>query len=823
MARLAYVVAPLLWATLGSGLAQASSTPIRTVIVFDNSGSMKKNDPGRMSEAAARLYFELARPGDEVALVAFDERAKVVIPIGHRPSRDEVAKAMDGLRFTGPTTNIGAALEAAAEALGDHTPAGRKDRVLLITDGQVDLGASRAEQVKGEVARIAGPLAVSFRERDTPIYTIAFTHEADRELLEKVAVKSGGLHRYIESPGALHKAFTEMFVLAGDAESLPVEGGEVTFDESIGSAHMVLSKNHPDDHNKLVAPDEGEVSADHPREGVEWTSAPSHDVVRLTKPQPGHWGIEQPEGVEGAVAIVGESDLQFVVRVGPTPATVQDPVHLEAELVENGQRVVAFSRLKDLKVEAKVKDPSGHERTVELTAAEKERGLFVGEVENEAPGEYGVVVTIAGENLARERRVAYRVLPPCFSASFDAKTNEIAVEQGEVCPRYTAIEAAAIRKIKGQKSSRVELKADAHGGFGGKVEPVAGDAPGVVVVELVGRTSDGYPVQYRLPELPLPAAPKLAGSLFQALLMYADGPLFLLAAVAFFLMWRKQRAAALALADDPHHGEAKAPTHDGHAEASAPAPSASAASAPAAGNKLVLLAPEDQELLGQVGIGTSEDLAQLKAHLDAARAELVRLGAVTKSFEESVETLLIKQAEVATSVGGLGGSEGLAPEVKARVDVVLAGMRTMDDLLIQGSDKGAEIDKGLRELEGKLALLADGKAFEWKPRRPEVTEINTLLLAKAETQTEADLTKLREDAKAAQASRQEAAKAVTELNHQLEERTLALESMTQAKEAMAAEKREVAAKLDKMTEEFNRLFAATQGSQAGGAEAKKAD
>jgi Mg-chelatase subunit ChlD len=347
VARSALLILISLWANVAS----ASPAATRTVIVFDNSGSMKKNDPGRLSDAAARLYFELARPGDEVALVAFDEKAKVMIPLGRRVNRDEVARALESLRFTGPTTNIGAALEAAAHVLGDETPAGRKDRVLLITDGQVDLGPARAEQVPGEVARISGPLAEQFRSRAAPVYTIAFTAEADRELLEKVAVKSGGLHRYIPSPSELHKAFTEMFVLAGDAESLPVEDGEVTIDESIGSAHMVLSKNHPDDHNKLVAPDEGEVSADHPRDGVEWTSAPSHDVVRLTRPQAGQWNIEQPEGVHGAVAIVGESDLQFVVRVGPTPATVQDPVHFEAELLEHGERVVAYARLKEVKVD----------------------------------------------------------------------------------------------------------------------------------------------------------------------------------------------------------------------------------------------------------------------------------------------------------------------------------------------------------------------------------------------------------------------------------------------------------------------------------------
>jgi Mg-chelatase subunit ChlD len=806
VARSALLILISLWANVAS----ASPAATRTVIVFDNSGSMKKNDPGRLSDAAARLYFELARPGDEVALVAFDEKAKVMIPLGRRVNRDEVARALESLRFTGPTTNIGAALEAAAHVLGDETPAGRKDRVLLITDGQVDLGPARAEQVPGEVTRISGPLAEQFRSRAAPVYTIAFTAEADRELLEKVAVKSGGLHRYIPSPSELHKAFTEMFVLAGDAESLPVEDGEVTIDESIGSAHMVLSKNHPDDHNKLVAPDEGEVSADHPRDGVEWTSAPSHDVVRLTRPQAGQWNIEQPEGVHGAVAIVGESDLQFVVRVGPTPATVQDPVHFEAELLEHGERVVAYARLKEVKVVARIKDPSGHNREIELQADPKEKGLFVAEVENEVVGEHAVVVTIAGPQVERERRVAYRVLGPCFSAAYDATQHQLRVTAAEVCPRYTALAANMAKKVKGQKAIESKLEADASGGFVGDVEPLEAGSSGRVMVQIVGRTSDGYPVRYLLPELNLPAPPKtLTSSLWGKILVYGDGPLFFVAAAAFLLLWRRQKRAALY---EPEPTEVPPPSPPAPVVA-APAPT----EAPVPSAKgLVLLAPEDAELLEPVGVGSPEDLAQLKAQLESARGELVRLGQITKAFEESVETLLLKQAEVATSVGGLGGGEGLPPEVKARVDLVLAGMRAMDDLLIQGSDKGVEIDKGLRDLETKLGQLADGKTLEWKPKRPVPAEINAILLAKSEAQSDVDLAKFREEALATRDARAANVAQVSTLSAQLEERTVALENLNKEKETLAEEKREAAAKLDKMTEEFNRLFAASQG---GGAEA----
>jgi chromosome segregation ATPase len=140
----------------------------------------------------------------------------------------------------------------------------------------------------------------------------------------------------------------------------------------------------------------------------------------------------------------------------------------------------------------------------------------------------------------------------------------------------------------------------------------------------------------------------------------------------------------------------------------------------------------------------------------------------------------------------------------------------MDDLLIQGSDKGVEIDKGLRDLETKLGQLADGKTLEWKPKRPVPAEINAILLAKSEAQSDVDLAKFREEALATRDARAANVAQVSTLSAQLEERTVALENLNKEKETLAEEKREAAAKLDKMTEEFNRLFAASQG---GGAEA----
>jgi hypothetical protein len=767
---------------------RALAVPTRTVIVFDDSGSMRQNDPGRLSVAAAKLYVELARPGDEVALISFGDAAKALVPLGRPADRGAIAKALESVRFNQKVTNIGAGLESATQALGHETPAGRKDLVLLITDGKLDLGASRASELGAEQARIAGPLVEALRERGTPVYTIAFTEHADRALLEKIAAKSGGSYRYIADAGTLHKAFTEMFMLAGDVESLPIEGGKLTIDESIGSASLVLSKHGPKDVNTLTAPDEAVVSATSHTPGVQWTSAPSHDVVRFEKPQAGPWGIHQPPGAEGAVAIVEESDLAFVVRVGPSPSTVDDEVLFEAELLEHEQRIVAFTRLKEVVIKAQIKDPEGHVREVKLETAKDKPGLFGAKVENHTPGEHAVVFTATSPSLMRERRTTYRVVPSCFSASVDEQQGlTLRVKGGEGCPRYSAIAAKAMKKVDNHGPETLAVVPNAHGGFDAVVPPLAAGEKGDVVVELVGRTSDGYPVHYELPPLPLPTTVKksFADKLKQGL-VYADGPIFFVVALVFVALWKRKKPTPMSAPVKEHDEEPR------HVEAAPPAPP------PPAEPKLVLLAAED---LDAIDPPKPEQPAAASPEVMAAKAAVVKLAELSKVFNESLETLLLKQAEVATQLGGLGGPDGLPPAIKERADLVTAGMRSMDDLLMQASDRSVELDIGLRALEDQVGGLANAKGPP--PARPNIDRINLVLVEKAGGQTPEELAKAREKALASQSSGESTA-----------ELSKTVEALTEERQLLAAEKAEITNKLNQVTDEYNKLFAETHKGDA---------
>ncbi len=115
-----------------------------TIGMVDVSGSMKSTDikPSRI-EAAKKSYLEfiLTRKGlgckDKVAIIAFDNTARVVLEFTDLRSTDEIVKAISSLRAGGGTC-LKAAFERALSFLRRQrleVSHGCLVRILLLTDG----------------------------------------------------------------------------------------------------------------------------------------------------------------------------------------------------------------------------------------------------------------------------------------------------------------------------------------------------------------------------------------------------------------------------------------------------------------------------------------------------------------------------------------------------------------------------------------------------------------------------------------------------------------------------------------------------------------
>ncbi|MEM7674713.1 MAG: vWA domain-containing protein [Myxococcota bacterium] len=240
---------------LGSGLTASAgaSSSTRSIIVFDNSGSMRQNDPQRLAQTAAMLYIQLSKPTDEVGLVVFSKKGRVAVPLGPASAQQsKISQQLTGLKLNGALTDIGAALEAALDAL-DTSEAGVNDIVVLLTDGRVDLGIRTQARTARARRRLRTDLLERYRQQNVRLYTIAFTPSSDRRLMEELAARTQGAFWYIESAEALHRAFTALFTEASGAMRLPVRDGLVVVDPSIKQTSLVISKKTPTQTNALIS------------------------------------------------------------------------------------------------------------------------------------------------------------------------------------------------------------------------------------------------------------------------------------------------------------------------------------------------------------------------------------------------------------------------------------------------------------------------------------------------------------------------------------------------------------------------------------------
>jgi uncharacterized protein YegL len=162
------------------------------MLVLDNSGSMRGNDPARLSVSAVTDFIR-AQPSDvRVGIVMFADSPRLLQPLTsvNDNTRGQLLGSLDALGFSGQWTDTASAVE---RALYELRLSGREDvrhAIILVTDGIIDTGNSQRDQEKS--TWLQEMLAREAQERDVRIFGIAFTENADYQLLQSLAGSTNG-------------------------------------------------------------------------------------------------------------------------------------------------------------------------------------------------------------------------------------------------------------------------------------------------------------------------------------------------------------------------------------------------------------------------------------------------------------------------------------------------------------------------------------------------------------------------------------------------------------------------------------------------------
>ena len=188
------------------------------VLVLDNSGSMRANDPASLA-APAVLEFIQGQPSDtRVGIVVFSTEAALVMPMmPAEVAADGEAEAVLRKHFSyrGRWTQIAAGVERGLYELRNEGRAEATRAIVLMTDGIVDTGDRRRDAELHEWLR--KELAREAAREEVRIFGVAFTERADFQLLQSLAATTGGEYFRVLQAEGIARAFRRVDTILAEA------------------------------------------------------------------------------------------------------------------------------------------------------------------------------------------------------------------------------------------------------------------------------------------------------------------------------------------------------------------------------------------------------------------------------------------------------------------------------------------------------------------------------------------------------------------------------------------------------------------------------
>lgn len=443
--------------------APPAATPVRAIVLVDESGSLTEAEVERERQAVSLLAQSDLSAASEFGVYGFGSSnaagQNAVQPYCELTSVNsaEAREALAGCAASvhrrtaqeGPDTDHASALRAAIERLGARAGDGRLGVVFLLTDGVLDVANSpsfgadprlRDGEANRQLDSEILPLA---RSKDVQIWPLGFG-DADRTSLQRFAAGGAGANPACPSRSAVPQArvvgdagdvaFALLSALASarcafveqPAEAVvrekPVELKVriplIATDGSIAvtkvDARIQVSYFDPD--GKEV-PEVGEL--DRQRFDRSGAQGPV-EALRISNPKPGEWTVrlQAPDRLDAqrvAAVAIWQGAVRSVVSVSPVVPSPGEETVVRVRLQTRAGIITDASALRDLAFEATAAGDGFQEMRIGLRDsgvrpdARADDGEYTGVfvVPTTATGEVSVCGLVQGAGVSGDQRCAY--------------------------------------------------------------------------------------------------------------------------------------------------------------------------------------------------------------------------------------------------------------------------------------------------------------------------------------------------------------------------------------------------------------------------------
>jgi Ca-activated chloride channel homolog len=168
--------------------------------VIDVSGSM--GEPGKLDlvRDALNTLVDQLRPSDAVAIVAYDDRARVLREMTDVRNRGSLHDAINRLR-PGGSTNLEAGLVTGYRVAREGYRNGATNRVILLSDGLANVGNTQAEPILRQVREAAA--------KKIALLGVGVGSDYGDALMEQLADSGDGFVVYVSTLAQARKVFVE--------------------------------------------------------------------------------------------------------------------------------------------------------------------------------------------------------------------------------------------------------------------------------------------------------------------------------------------------------------------------------------------------------------------------------------------------------------------------------------------------------------------------------------------------------------------------------------------------------------------------------------
>ena len=190
-------------------------TPVNVAFVIDRSGSMQGDAIAQAREAAIMAINRLL-PTDIAAVVIFDHRVDVLVAAQNVTAPSLFTDLIRQIGVRGSTAIHAGVLAGAAE-VAKFKEARRLNRVVLLSDGQANVGPTRPEEF--------GALGQALLAQGISVSTIGLGLRYNEDLMLQLARAGDGNHAFAREPTDLIQIFNKEFddVLSSCAQTVSID------------------------------------------------------------------------------------------------------------------------------------------------------------------------------------------------------------------------------------------------------------------------------------------------------------------------------------------------------------------------------------------------------------------------------------------------------------------------------------------------------------------------------------------------------------------------------------------------------------------------